>query len=143
MSAGITVTRCHIDATAAHEAVGAAMRKAAELGVAVNIAVVDGAGVLVAFARMNGAFLHSAEIAIDKAYTAAGFGFATGEWDRVLGGAGEAVRQGLSLRPRLVMFGGGLPIRVEGELVGAIGVSGGSEAQDEVCAEAGIAALVG
>jgi len=143
MSGAVFVTRRHIDALAAHAAVGAAMRQAVELGVAVNIAVVDGAGLLVAFARMNGAFLHSADIAIDKAYTAAGFGFGTGEWDRVLDGASESVRRGLMQRPRLVGFGGGVPIRIEGEVIGAIGVSGGSEAQDEACAEAGIAALVG
>ena len=90
---------------------------------------------------MPGAFLHSVEIAIDKAYTAASFGFATSQWPQILAGD-EALRLGLPLRPRLVVFGGGLPIvEAGGELIGGIGVSGGSAAQDEACARAGLAAI--
>ncbi|PVV27193.1 MAG: cobalamin adenosyltransferase, partial [gamma proteobacterium symbiont of Ctena orbiculata] len=65
---------------AAAEAVAAATQKAEDLGIKINAAVVDKGGNLLAFQRMNGAFLHSIGIAIDKAYTAAGFGFPTRQW---------------------------------------------------------------
>jgi uncharacterized protein GlcG (DUF336 family) len=106
----------------------------------INVAVTDSAGVLAAFLRMPGAFLHSVEIAIDKAYTAASFGFPTNQWVDVIG-HDEALRIGLPLRPRLVVFGGGLPLRDGTVLIGGIGVSGGSAAQDEACAQAGVAAI--
>ncbi len=129
-----------ITAEAAAAAVKAAVVRAETLGIRVNAAVTDSSGVLAAFLRMPGAFLHSVEIAIDKAYTAASFGFATSRWVDVLAGD-ETLRSGLPLRPRLVIIGGGLPIREGGELIGGIGVSGGSAEQDEECARAGLAAL--
>lgn len=93
-----------------------------------------------AFLRMPGAFLHSVEIAIDKAYTAASFGFPTSQWMGILAGD-EALRLGMPLRPRLIVFGGGLPIREGERLIGGIGVSGGSAEQDEACAQAALSAL--
>ena len=129
-----------IDAPAALRAVEAALRHATKLGVRVNVAVVDAGGLLAGFARMAGAPLHSIDIAIDKAYTAAGFGFSTAQWAGILRGD-EALRLGMPERPRNVVFGGGLPIREGGALIGGIGVSGGSAEQDEECARAGLAAL--
>ena len=126
---------------AAHAAAGAAAAEAARLGTAVNIALVDPAGLLAAFVRMPGAPLHSVEIAIDKAYTAASFGLPTSRWHVALDGHSPAVRDGLLRRPRFVAFGGGLPVLEGGERIGGIGVSGGSEAQDEAIARAGLAAL--
>jgi len=139
-SSATSVATRTISAEAAHRAVGAAVARAGELGLRVNAAVCDASGVLTGFLRMPGAFLHSVEIAMDKAYTAAGFGFPTKAWMPAIGGD-EALRVGLPLRPRLVVFGGGLPIREHGVLIGAIGVSGGSAEQDEECARAGIAAV--
>ncbi|SEA62979.1 GlcG/HbpS family heme-binding protein [Acidovorax soli] len=130
-----------IDATAALCAVAAAVQAATALGVQVNVAVVDTAGVLAAFVRMPGAPLHSVDIAIDKAYTATSFGLPTSQWHAVLQQHSPAVREGLVLRPRFVAFGGGLPIVEGGMRIGAIGVSGGSEAQDEAIAVAGLQAL--
>lgn len=129
-----------IDALSASDAVRASVAYAAALGVAVNVAVVDVSGVLVAFLRMPGAPLHSIDIAIDKAYTAASFGVPTAQWLELIGDE-EALRIGLPQRPRLVVFGGGLPIREAGVLIGGIGVSGGSAAQDEECARAGLSAI--
>lgn len=126
---------------AAAVAVRAALERAAAIDVRINAAVVDRAGQLVAFLRMPGAPLHSVDIAIDKAYTAASFGLSTADWASALAGHSGAVRAGLPLRPRLVMFGGGLPLEVAGERIGGIGVSGGSETQDEDCARAGLAAI--
>jgi uncharacterized protein GlcG (DUF336 family) len=129
-----------ISAEAAHAAVAAAVARAGELGIRVNAAVTDASGVLAAFLRMPGAFLHSVDIAIDKAYTAAGFGFATAQWAGILRGD-EALRLGMPQRARNVVFGGGLPVREGGVLIGGIGVSGGSAEQDEICARAALEAL--
>lgn len=126
---------------AAHAAVRGSVDKALALGVRVNAAVVDRSGIEIAFLRMPGAALHSMDVARDKAYTAASFGFPTKNWTEVLKSFSEEVQKGIILRPRLVVFGGGLPIRVDGEVIGAIGVSGASEEEDEICAAAGIAAL--
>ena len=126
---------------AAATAVAAAVRWAEEAGTKVNVAVVDSGGNLAAFLRMPGAFLHSIEIAIDKAYTAAGFGLPTGAWSEALMAHSPAVRAGIPMRPRMVCFGGGLPLRHEDRLIGGIGVSGGSEEQDEACARAGVLAI--
>ena len=117
-----------ITAEAAHAAVAAAVAKAGELGIRVNAAVTDASGVLAAFLRMPGAFLHSVDIAIDKAYTAASFGLATSQWHEALQQHSPAVREGLARRPRFVGFGGGLPLVQTGARIGAIGVSGASEA---------------
>jgi len=136
----LSVDARRISSAAAHAAVAGAAERAAALGIAANVAVVDGGGALMAFLRMDGAFLHSIDIAIDKAYTAASFGFPTSGWASVVG-EDELLRIGLNQRPRLVMFGGGLPIVEGGQRIGGIGVSGGSAAQDEVCAAAGIHAL--
>lgn len=126
---------------AAGAAVQAAVRHAQEKGWRINVAVVDRGGNMMSFLRMPGAFLHSIEIAIDKAYTAASFGFPTGDWMAAVG-HDEGMKFGFSARPRLIVFGGGLPLRVEGgEWIGGIGVSGASEAQDEECARAGLAAI--
>ncbi|MEW8279872.1 MAG: heme-binding protein [Candidatus Thiodiazotropha sp.] len=136
----VAVNEPQIHWQAAADAVAAATRKAEELGVRINAAVVDKGGNLLAFQRMNGAFLHSIGIAIDKAYTAAGFGFPTRHWMDEIRDVPQ-LREGIVHRDRLVIFGGGLPI-VENEVViGAIGVSGGSEEQDEICAKAGLQRL--
>ena len=130
-----------IDATPASEAVRAAVVRAASLGIRINVAVVDAGGNLAAFLRMPGAFLHSIDIAVDKAYTAASFGLPTSQWHAALQQHSAAVREGIVRRPRFVAFGGGLPIMENGQRIGGIGVSGGSEEQDEACAQAGLAAI--
>jgi uncharacterized protein GlcG (DUF336 family) len=126
---------------AAATAARAAVSHAESLGIRINVAVVDPSGLLAAFLRMPGAPLHSMDIAIDKAYTAVSFGLATSQWHAVLQQHSEAVRQGLVLRPRFVAFGGGMPIVAGAQHLGGIGVSGGSEQQDEDCARAGLEAI--
>lgn len=137
----VSVALQSIDWHAAHLAVGAAVLAARDRGVCINVAVVDAGGVLAAFLRMPGAPLHSVDIAIDKAYTAVSFGLATSQWQAVLQQHSAAVREGLVLRPRFVAFGGGLPLMECGQRIGGIGVSGGSEQQDEDCARAGLIAI--
>jgi uncharacterized protein GlcG (DUF336 family) len=140
-TAPLSVSQAVISAEAAHACVGAAVKAAHAMGLCVNVAVLDASGVLAAFLRMPGAPLHSVEIAIDKAYTAVSFGLATSQWHGALQGHSEAVREGIVRRPRFVAFGGGLAIVDQGQRIGAIGVSGASEAQDEAVAQAGLNAL--
>lgn len=131
-----------IDWEAAHAAARAAVEKAESMGVRVNVAVVDRGGNLMSFLRMPGAFIHSIDLAIDKAYTAASFGFPTKAWMGAIG-HDDGMKLGFSAQPRLIVFGGGLPIRIAGEAewIGGIGVSGASESQDEEIALAGLQAV--
>lgn len=124
----------------AQKAAWAAIEEAEVNGININVAVVDNAGVLIAFVRMPGASFHSAETAKDKAYTAASFGFPTAEWENKLAEFSETVQKGLLARPRLITFGGGIPLFAGDCLVGAIGVSGASVELDELCAQAGVKA---
>ncbi len=139
MNIDVVQQAVHWEAAAAAVAAGA--RWAEQAGIKVSIAVVDPGGNLVSFLRMPGTFLHSTDIAIDKAYTAAGFGLPTSAWTAALASQSEAVRNGIPLRPRMVCFGGGLALRHTGNLIGGIGVSGGSETEDERCAKACLEAI--
>ena len=125
----------------AHAAVAAALGQARELGTKMNIAVVDAGANLKAFARMDGAWLGSIDIAIRKARTARFFDMNTGE-------VGKLSQPGGSLfgiehsNGGLITFPGGVPLKnSKGEVVGAIGVSGSSVENDHSVALAGAAAL--
>ena len=135
-----TLTKSSITSEGALEAIRAAERKAAEIGVPMCIAVVDESGVLKAFSRMDGAALLSVDIAQDKAYTAVSFGIPTHGWFDFIKDD-PPLLHGIVKTPRLIVFGGGYPITVDGAVVGAIGVSGGHYEQDMVVAQAGLAAL--
>ncbi|MBS1143325.1 MAG: hypothetical protein H6R14_731 [Proteobacteria bacterium] len=130
-----------ITAEAAAAACSAAVAHATANGWKINVAVVDRGGNLMAFLRQPGAFIHSIDIAIDKAYTSASFGFPTKAWMGAIG-HDDGMKFGFSNQPRLIVFGGGLPVPGEpGNWIGGIGVSGASEAQDEECAQAGLNAI--
>lgn len=129
-----------LDWRGAAVAAQAALECAERLGIRVDVALVERSGNTLAYLHMAEAYLHSEGLAIDKAYTAASFGFATGCWMDLIGDD-QRLRIGLTARPRLVVLGGGLPIVVEGRCIGGIGVSGGSEEQDETCARAALEAL--
>jgi uncharacterized protein GlcG (DUF336 family) len=131
------VSQKNISCEAAAKIAQGAIDKANELGIKINVAVTDSSGVLMAFLRMPGSFLHSIDISIDKAYTSASFGFPTSQWMSFIKDD-PALREGIVQRERLVIFGGGVPIQLEGELIGGVGVSGGSAEQDEICALAGL-----
>jgi uncharacterized protein GlcG (DUF336 family) len=135
-----SVTKRSISAEAARKAIEGAEAKAREMGAPMVIAVVDESGILKAFSRMDGAALLSVEIAKDKAYTAVAFGIPTHEWFNFIKDD-PPLLHGITQTPRLIVFGGGFPIRAGGELIGAIGVSGGHYTQDMQVAEAGVAAL--
>ncbi len=124
------------------QAVLAAAQAAADrIGVPMNIAVLDAGVHLKSFARMDGALLGSIDIALGKAKTAALFGFNTeviGEFSKP-GGTSPGLEQ---TNGGLVVFAGGVPLHdASGALIGAVGVSGGSVAQDFDVATAAAAAL--
>ena len=106
----------------------------------INVAVVDVYGNLMAFQRMNGAFLHSITIAEDKAYTALSFGLPISDWRNIFEQNPE-LKDGLIHRPRFVTLAGGIPIEEGGAVIGGVGVSGASEEQDEACARTGLDSL--
>jgi glc operon protein GlcG len=113
-----------------------ARAKAEEFGATVVIAVVGRGGDLVGYLRMPGALLVSADLAIDKAWTAAGFGASTRDVGALLDKEDTVVREGLLKRPRMTIVPGGLPLFREGQCISGVGVSGGSAAQDEAIADA-------
>jgi uncharacterized protein GlcG (DUF336 family) len=125
---------------AAQLAAVAAVEHAEKLSIAINVAIVDSGGNPAAFLRMPNAFLHSIKIAKDKAYTAAGFRFATSEWKDIFANE-ESLKIGMPNRHKIVVFGGGIPIVVNDNQLGGIGVSGGTEQQDIECAQVAIDAL--
>lgn len=123
----------------AMQALQAALDKAVSAKVNVSIAVVDAAGHLLHMAHMDGAPLLSRDIALNKARTAVSFGLATHAWQERLERCSPAVRQGLPMQPGMALFGGGEPFRHAGQTIGAIGISGASEAVDGECASAALA----
>lgn len=136
-----TISTSTITADGALKALQAAYAKSREIGVPVNISVCDVGGNEVAFLRPDGSALISMGIARDKAYTVVAFnGIPTHEWYGMIEGE-PALLNGIVHRDRLVIFGGGVPIHVDGHLVGAVGCSGGSAEEDRQVAEAGAAAL--
>jgi len=116
--------------------------RAARLGVDFAIAVTDSAGMLIAFHRMDGAKLTSIDVAINKAFTAAGTRKPTHEYARMAGPGGPAFGIHASNQGRFTIFGGGAPIVVAGQCIGAVGCSSGTAEQDQEVAEAGIGALL-
>lgn len=136
-----TVSTATISTDAAHRLIAAAEAKATEIGVPMCIAICDNGGNLKAFSRMDGAALLSTQVAQDKAYTAVGFGMPTHAWHDFISGDAPLADGAVGGIARLVIFGGGYPIKVDDAIVGAIGVSGGHYSQDQEVAEAGLAAL--
>jgi uncharacterized protein GlcG (DUF336 family) len=123
--------------------VAAALEKAREIGSPSSIAVLDNGRELIAFGRMEDALLASAEIAQGKAYTSACLKMPTGELAPLTEPGGPFYGMEHTHRRPMVVFAGGVPIEAGGEVVGAVGVSGGSGDQDAEIAAAGAAALGG
>jgi uncharacterized protein GlcG (DUF336 family) len=121
--------------------IGAARKKAAELRQPMNIAVADGGGNLLAHVRMDGAWLGSIDISINKAFTARAFDIATKELAAQSQPGAQFYGIHVSNGGRVMIFAGGIPLRRAGTVEGAIGVSGGSGEQDQAVAEAGAAAF--
>ena len=136
---GANVVKKHsISSELAQKMVNAAVAKARELGVSENIAILDDGANLKAFSRMDGASIPTIEIAQNKAYTAL-FGVSTQEFFNFIQGD-PSLLAGIPALGRVAAWGGGFPIKVNGEVVGAIGLSGAPTVQNDVdCARAALA----
>jgi len=136
----MTIVKKSIDIATAERAIAAAAKKATELGLKMCIAISDESGDLKAFGRMDGAPKLSIQIAEDKAFTAASYGLPTHVWYDFIKDD-PPLLHGITHTPRLIVYGGGFPIVLEGEVVGAIGISGGHYKQDMECARAALQAI--
>jgi len=137
-----TLTKQTLTMAAARRAIDAACAKADELRIRVAITVVDESGVPRAFARMDGAPLMAIGVSRKKALTAVGFGIPSGAWFDFIKDD-PILRHGVATIDDFSLLGGGVPVTVAGEVVGAIGVSGAHYSQDTQCAEAALAAVQG
>ena len=134
------VKKHSISSELAQKMIDEALAKARELGVTENVAILDDGGNLKAFSRMDGAPILCIEMAQNKAYTAL-FGVSTQEFFNFIQGD-QSLLAGVPTLARVAAWGGGFPIRVNGEVVGAIGLSGAPTVQNDVdCAKAALALL--
>ena len=125
----------------ARRIIAAAEKKAKEIGQPMNIAVCDAGGNLVSHVRMDGAWLGSIDISQKKAYTSRAFDISTKDLAAHSQSGGQFFGIHASNDGKIMIFAGGIPLRKNGRVVGAIGVSGGSGDQDHAVAEAGAAAF--
>src|SRR5947199_3770032 len=120
----------------ARRVIAAAERKAEEIGQAMNIAVVDAGGNLVAHVRMDKAWIGSVDIAINKAWTSRAFDIPTKDLAELSQSGDQFFGIHASNRGRVMIFAGGMPLKRGDQVVGAVGVSGGMGKQDHAVAEA-------
>ncbi len=125
----------------ARRIIAAAEKKASQLGQPMNIAVADGGGNLVAHVRMDGAWIGSVDISIKKAFTSRAFDISTKDLAKHSQSGKQFFGIHASNDGRIMVFAGGVPLKKNGQVVGAIGVSGGSGVQDHAVAEAGAKAF--
>ena len=132
------VKKHNISLELAQKMLDAAVAKAREIGVSENVAILDDGGNLKAFSRMDGTPVPTIEIAQNKAYTAL-FGVSTQDFFKFIQGD-PSLLAGIPALARIAAWGGGFPIKVDGEVVGAIGVSGAPTVQNDIdCARAALA----
>jgi uncharacterized protein GlcG (DUF336 family) len=125
----------------ARRLIAAAEAKAQEIGQPMNIAVVDGGGNLVAHVRMDKAWIGSVDISINMAWTARAFDVSTQELAELSQSGDQFFGIHASNQGRVMIFAGGIPLKRDGEVVGAVGVSGGLGKQDQAVAEAAVEAF--
>jgi uncharacterized protein GlcG (DUF336 family) len=125
----------------ARRVIAAAEKKAAEIGQPMNIAVSDEGGNLVSHVRMDGAWIGSIDVSINKAFTSRAFDISTKDLAAHSQSGGQFFGIHGSNHGRIMIFAGGIPLKRDGKVVGAIGVSGGSGDQDHAVAEAGAKAF--
>jgi uncharacterized protein GlcG (DUF336 family) len=125
----------------AKRVIAAAEKKAVEIGQPQNIAVADAGGNLIAHERMDGAWMGSIDISIKKAFTARAFDIPTKDLAALSQPGKPFYGIHASNEGRVMIFAGGIPLKRDGKIEGAIGVSGGSGEQDQAVAEAGAAAF--
>ncbi len=125
----------------ARRVISAAEKKATEIGQPMNIAVADEGGNIVAHVRMDNAWIGSIDISMKKAYTSRAFDIETKELAKHSQSGDEFFGIHVSNNGKIMIFAGGIPLKLDGKVVGAIGVSGGSGDQDHAVAAAGAAAF--
>jgi len=125
----------------ARRVIAAAEKKAAQIGQPMNIAVCDSGGKLVSHVRMDGAWLGSIDISIKKAFTSRAFDITTKDLAEHSQSGGQFFGINASNDGRIMIFAGGIPLKKDGKVVGAVGVSGGSGEQDHSVADAGAKAF--
>lgn len=125
----------------ARRIITAAEKAAGAIGQPMNIAVVDEGGNLVSHVRMDGAWIGSVDISINKAWTARAFDIATQDLATNSQPGEQFFGIHVTNLGRVVIFAGGIPLKRGGKVVGAIGVSGGTGKQDQTVAEAGVTAF--
>lgn len=135
-----TLSRTEVSCELAQGLIDAVHRECETRGLSLAAAVVDRGGNLVAAARMDGAQLAALSLATDKAFTAVSFGFATSAWVESSAPGGSDWGLGSTLGGRAIVFPGGVPLYLDGELIGALGVSGTASVIDEECASLAAAA---
>src|SRR5579875_672869 len=119
----------------ARRIIAAAEKKAEEIGQPMNIAVVDAGGNLVAHVRMDNAWIGSVDISINKAWTSRAFDISTKELSTLSQSGQEFFGIHASNHGKVMVFAGGVPLKRGGQVVGAVGVSGGMGKQDHAVAE--------
>jgi uncharacterized protein GlcG (DUF336 family) len=140
MEASGIVTRAEVGLDLAGRLLQGVRDEAEKLGYAMGVVVVDRGAQLVAAMRMDGAQICAVPLAIDKAFTAVAVGLATDVWADSTQPGGTDWGFNTTLGGRIVVFGGGLPIVYDGDVIGGLGVSGAAAVQDKACAEAGLRA---
>jgi uncharacterized protein GlcG (DUF336 family) len=125
----------------ARRVIAAAEEKAKQIKQPMNIAVADAGGNLVAHVRMDDAWLGSIDISINKAFTARAFDIQTKDLAQFSQSGGQFFGIHASNHGKVMIFAGGIPLKRDGKVVGAVGVSGGTGEQDQAVAEAGAAAF--
>jgi uncharacterized protein GlcG (DUF336 family) len=123
----------------ARKIIAAGEKKARELGVPYNIAVVDAGGGLISHARMDGAWLGSVDISIRKAWTSRAFDMSTDDISGVSQSGGSLFGINTTNEGHVVIFGGGAPVKVGDMVIGAVGASGGSVENDITIVQAAVA----
>ena len=132
----------HLTLQAAKLASAACVEKARTIGVPMNIAIVDASTFLLHFERMQGAKITSIDVSISKAFTAAGHKVPTSTYKDAVWPGGAAFGLNSSNGGKFMYVAGGIPIKIDGEVVGAVGVSTGTPAQDSEVAQAGVDAVM-
>jgi uncharacterized protein GlcG (DUF336 family) len=139
----MTLSALSLNLAEARRIIDAGERAAREMGIPYNLAVADAGGNLIAHARMDGAWVGSVDIAINKAWTARAFDMSTDDLSHLA----QSGQQGFGINTtndsRVVIFGGGIPIKLDGVIIGAVGASGGSVEQDITIARAAVAGFTG
>jgi uncharacterized protein GlcG (DUF336 family) len=125
----------------ARRIIQAGEQKAAELKIPYNIAVVDAGGALISHVRMDGAWLGSIDISINKAFTARAFDMSTDELSQAAQSGESLFGINTTNSDKIVIFGGGMPVEVNGVVIGAVGASGGSVENDIKVVQAAVAAF--